>query len=332
MLHATKCAGAEINMLRIGVLGAGDHAMHCHGPALAAYLAKNPGSFEPAAVCDLQAEHAQRFAAAFGFKRTYTDSARMLAEEKLDGVIALTPVEATRRLAGPILERGLPVVVEKPPGQTITEARQLIAIAEAHHSPHMVSFNRRFNPAIVAARHWLAQAGADRPPRFINARMLRYKRQEPEFVSGTGIHLIDAVLSLLGPPVELTPLHVAATAPGRCFQATLRFPGGAGAQFLLAPEAGVVEETYEILGPEYRIFIDVVACAVTVTDSRKLVLEWRAPVDAISAYRDGTLDETAAFIQALGDGSYHPTLPQVLPSMLAAEAFADGRHWMQETI
>jgi predicted dehydrogenase len=101
-------------VIRIGVIGAGNHSRHDHGPSLSQYRDEKPKTVELAAVCDRHRETARRYAETFGFSQTYTDGDRMLETESLDAVIAITPVSVTRELVSGLLVRRIPLLFEKP--------------------------------------------------------------------------------------------------------------------------------------------------------------------------------------------------------------------------
>jgi predicted dehydrogenase len=118
----------------------------------------------------------------------------------IDGCFDLTPLVVTEEVASRIMRLGVPMVVEKPPGKTVEQARRLVGLAKELNAPHMVSFNRRFGPAFTKARQWLAQNGR-RAPMMVAARMLRHERHDEDFAS-TSIHSIDHVLAFMGRPLE----------------------------------------------------------------------------------------------------------------------------------
>lgn len=130
---------------RIGLLGAGSHSSQNHGPAWRDYAARHPGTVELVSVCDLDAGRAREYADRFGFSGACTDLQQLL-DAGLDGLVAVTPMEQTEALATRILQAGVPVVIEKPPGVGVDGAQRLLRVAEQTQTPHMVSFNRRFAP------------------------------------------------------------------------------------------------------------------------------------------------------------------------------------------
>ncbi|MFH1570771.1 MAG: Gfo/Idh/MocA family oxidoreductase [Gemmatimonadota bacterium] len=311
-------------MKRIGVLGAGSHSSTNHGPALREYARQHPGQIELAAVCDLDEGRARAYARQFGFAEVYTDLGRMVDGARLDGLVAVTPMERTEELATRVLELGLPLVVEKPPGVGLAGAVALAAAARHTQTPHMVSFNRRFSPALTRARQWMAARGAT--PQMIVSRMLRCRRTEPFFVRDTGIHAIDAVLSLTGPAQEVaTTVRLLARSEARLHEARLAAAGGLVATFLFAPDAGLKEETVELVGEGFRVWVDFGRSAVTVHEGDAVALEWRATPGTEEHELSGSYDETAAFVAALaGRGPWSPTLEDALASMAVAAAIDSG--------
>jgi len=84
--------------------------------------------------------------------RFYRDYRELLAREQLDGAIVATPNDAHAEVGIACVERGLPVLVEKPITDTVASARALLAAAAQHGAPLAVGHHRRFDPAIGVAR------------------------------------------------------------------------------------------------------------------------------------------------------------------------------------
>jgi myo-inositol 2-dehydrogenase / D-chiro-inositol 1-dehydrogenase len=313
-------------MIRLAVIGAGSHSALHHGSALMLYRQAHAGEIELAAVCDLDRARAEAYARKFGFAAVYTDYVKMFGSERLDGVVAVTPIARTAEIAADLLRRGLPLALEKPPGRSSAETLGLLAAAEKSGTPHMVSFNRRYIPAVVKAREWLAGPGAGRRPLQMTARILRRARRETDFVVGTAIHVIDAVLSFLGAPDAAFTVKTPTAHDGRFLShAVLRFHDGACAAVEIAPDVGVEEETFEIRGQDYRIRIDSAGCSLRVHDAGREVLAWEAPEGSEPAFVMGSLGETEAFVRAIRTGrGYWPDLRDGLVSMRTAEAVEAG--------
>lgn len=309
--------------IRLAVIGAGNHSALHHGSALQSYAASHPGEIELAAICDLDEEKAREYAGRFGFARTYTDHRLMLEREKPDGLLAITHPAVTATLALDLLPRRIPLVIEKPTGESAADTLRLLECARTHEAPVMVSFNRRFIPAVARARAWLAGRS---PPTLAVGRMLRPARREARFVTGTGIHVIDTVLSFMGTPRRVFTCRAPTDTPERfLYDSVVDFGAGSSAALVISPQVGIDEETVELLGQGYAILIDCMRCAVRIVKGEREELSWQVPRGAEYAFACGALDETTAFIRAIRDGSgFGPDLHDSLVTMASAEAIEAG--------
>jgi predicted dehydrogenase len=123
----------------------------------------------------------------------------MLEAEKPDAVVLAVPIHRTAEVGVALLGRGLPVLIEKPPGRTVQEVDGLIAASErgGRTVPHQVAFNRRFVPIVAEARRRLAALGPPSAIQHLHYEMTRVDRRDPDF-STTAIHGLDAVRFLGG--------------------------------------------------------------------------------------------------------------------------------------
>ncbi len=83
-----------------------------------------------------------------GSARGYTDYRTLLAEETLDAVAIAVPTRAHLDVALACIERGLPLLVEKPLAATVDEAERMRAQAGARGVPLVVGHIERCNPAV----------------------------------------------------------------------------------------------------------------------------------------------------------------------------------------
>ena len=312
--------------MRLSVIGAGNHSALHHGAALAEYRRAHPGAIDLAGVCDLDAAKAAEYARRFGFATTYTSASEMIAREKPDGLIVVTQPNVTAAIGPELLSRRIPLLLEKPPGDTSDQTRALLRAAETGGTPHMVSLNRRYIPAVRKAREWLARRGETAAPRITIARMLRAARREAGFAVGTGIHVIDTVLCLMGAPRRAFTVKSAMESPGSFFFDTiLDFGPGRSASIVISPDVGTEEETFEIHGPGYCILIDSMRCSVRILEEKRETLSWAAAESDPFVFRCGSLGETEAFVSAIREGKgFWPTLGDALVSMVACEAVDAG--------
>lgn len=79
-----------------------------------------------------------------GISRTYSDPVKMVEKEQPDGLLITANVFSLYTLASDLLPFGIPVLLEKPPGISPEQTRELAKMAEKYTTPVMVALNRRF--------------------------------------------------------------------------------------------------------------------------------------------------------------------------------------------
>lgn len=70
-------------MLKVAVIGGGNHSRGNHLPALERYVSLHPGEAELVAFCDLRREVAKRVSREYGFARFYTNLEEMLGAPRV---------------------------------------------------------------------------------------------------------------------------------------------------------------------------------------------------------------------------------------------------------
>jgi myo-inositol 2-dehydrogenase/D-chiro-inositol 1-dehydrogenase len=247
--------------VKLVMIGCGEHAESSHGPAQARYAARHPEA-ELAACCDVDGGRAERHRLRFGFARAYTDIRTMLDAERPDAAVLAVPVALTPALAPVVLEAGVPLLLEKPPGRTVEEVDALIAVAEGDGRrppvPHQVAFNRRFVPLLQEARRRLAAIGPAPAVQHVHYEMTRVDRREPDF-STTAIHGLDAVRFLADADYEEARLRYRewpALGPGvaNIFVDAV-MTSGATAHLAFCPVAGAVVERTTIHAGAHTLFV-----------------------------------------------------------------------------
>jgi predicted dehydrogenase len=143
------------------------------------------------AVVDVNEPRAREIAAACG-ARPLTD-ARDLAGQ-VDLVSIATPTETHAEIAAFFLDRGVPVLVEKPLARSVAEADAIIAAAARGGAALAVGHTERFNPAVMAARP------AVQHPQFVEVHRLGTfpeRSLDIDVVFDLMIHDLDLVLSIV---------------------------------------------------------------------------------------------------------------------------------------
>ena len=183
--------------LRMGVVGVGHLGRH-H----ARILASLP-EVELVAVVDTDAARA-KLVAAETRSRAETNLGALF--ESVDAVTLAVPTEAHKRVAMPFLQRGVPVLVEKPIAVSVTQADEMIGTAAAAETMLAVGHTERYNPAIAAARPLITN------PRFVEVHRLAQfpgRSLDVDVIFDVMIHDLDVVLALVkGTPVSIEAVGV----------------------------------------------------------------------------------------------------------------------------
>jgi len=304
-------------MIRLALVGCGEHAESGHAIPLARYQAEHPEEVALAAACDIEPERAQAFCKRFGFDSAYGDIGEMLSREKLDGCITVVPPEKIAQIGGLVLGQHIPCVVEKPLGSTPAEVSALLASAASSGTPNMVSVNRRFMPFLNRALQWAGDSGSIR---YVHCTMARHARSEPEFIWATAVHGIDTLRYIAG---DVASFDVRALKAGdgtaAWYAIDLHFKNGVEGRMDVLPTSGMLEETYDIFGEEYRVSVTCPFGSERGWSAYRggiLVTQERVPADMPEDVLNGCYDETAAFIRALRDGDNpKPSIGDVVPSI-----------------
>lgn len=165
-----------------------------HGPSCKKYASERKNTVL-AACCDIDIEAARRACEAYGFERAYTDYIEMLDTEKPDAVMAITPVTLTKEISIQILQRKIPIILEKPPGMNSDETLAIHNAALQNDTPARVAFNRRYTPLVRALKNEMTKTGSRVLD--VSCMFVRYGRTDEDF-STTAIHGIDTLKYIAG--------------------------------------------------------------------------------------------------------------------------------------
>ncbi|MBO9606004.1 MAG: Gfo/Idh/MocA family oxidoreductase [Paenibacillaceae bacterium] len=136
-------------MVQVAFVGAGGIAQ-THFKALAGH----PDA-RMVAVCDVVAENAERAALACGMK-AYSDVTQMLDAERIDALFLCVPPFAHERLEETAAERGIHLLVEKPVGLRMEQARQKAAAIRQAGIIAATGYCLRYHDVVDKAKEYLA--------------------------------------------------------------------------------------------------------------------------------------------------------------------------------
>jgi predicted dehydrogenase len=245
------------------------------------------------AVCDIDRERAEAFAAEFGIAHVCDDLDQMISRGLVDLVDIVTPPLTHRKLvADALASHTVHVICEKPLALNPVEAEAMVGLSEAARVGTFTAFQRRYDPSLVYLRRMiadgylgdlvLANIGV-----IVNWGVLKRRSQARGyrqwldstasgggFIGGALPHYIDLVCHLLGEITHLVshsgtaPTFAAAESDGEGADDTVVVAGTlrCGGMFNLAATWAAAQPTlerWEIVGtkrtvqvhPDGRLFV-----------------------------------------------------------------------------
>ena len=177
--------------MKVAVIGAGNIAEK-HLEVLQAF-----SDVEIAAICSRGHPRIDALADRFGIREKFNDYRRMLDTASVDAVFVLVSAMQIVPVAAECLKRGIPTLLEKPPGLSATETEDLARIAHETNCLNMVALNRRFYSVMQRAREEILSTGP----------LVSVLVEGPERlgeVKAVGIHPPEIIAGLLfAPDVQL---------------------------------------------------------------------------------------------------------------------------------
>ena len=171
--------------LRLAVIGVGHLGRH-HARILATME-----GVTLSAVVDTLPERAAEIASVSN-TRALTDYRDLIGE--VDAVVVAVPTELHAEVAVPFLDKGTPVLVEKPMSRSLADADRMLAAARASGAMIAVGHTERHNPAVAVALRLVSA------PRFIEVHRLSAfpdRSLDIDVVFDLMIHDLDVILAIV---------------------------------------------------------------------------------------------------------------------------------------
>ncbi|MFB9905667.1 Gfo/Idh/MocA family oxidoreductase [Allokutzneria oryzae] len=244
--------------IRVGLLGYGIAGAVFHAPLIAA----TPG-LSLASVVTADPAKRERLRRDHPATAVLDTADQLFASDDHDLVVVATPNRTHVSLAATALERGIPVVVDKPFAPSSAQARELAALAAERGVPLSVFQNRRWDGDFRTVAKLVADGSLGRVLRFES----RFDRWVPEPKQGwreragaeeaggvlfdLGAHLVDQSLHLFG-PVRSVYAEVSRQRPGvevdDDFFVALRHVGGVTSHLWSSSLAAQRGHRFRVLG------------------------------------------------------------------------------------
>jgi predicted dehydrogenase len=265
-----------------------------------------------AALCDLNDDLRQRFAARYPNVRVYSDYDELLSDPTVDGVVIATPVPTHYELAKHALDAGKHALVEKPPAMRGAEMEELVALAEASSLALMPGHLLLYHPGIRKLKELIEQRElGDVLCVYGNRQNLGKIRKDENALWSLGVHDLSVVLYLLDEePSE-------AVAHGRDFLnegvedvvfCYLRFPSGRIAHMHLSWLDPHKMRRITVVGREKMVVFDDMEL------EQKVTIYDKAPESAPTSYGE--------WLTRTGD-VFSPKISHDEPLRLECQAFLD---------
>lgn len=166
-------------------------------------------------ICASSPESAERYRAAYGFRRATADWRALVKDPAVEAVVIASPQSTHRQIAEAALALGKPVLCEKPLGASLEDSRAMVAAAEASDTVNMVGFNYIRTPASQFARQLIAD-GAIGDITWFRGEHTEDFYADPEapatwrttgMANGTigdlAPHMVNGALALVGPIAQV---------------------------------------------------------------------------------------------------------------------------------
>lgn len=217
------------DIIRVGVIGYGYASKTFHAPLIAGTASMTLAAISSSDESKVKADWPNVDVVA--------DPKRLFNDPNIDLIVIPTPNDTHFPLAKAALEAGKHVVVDKPFTVTLSQARELDALARSYGRLLSVFHNRRWDSDFLTLKALLAD-GALGEVAYFESHFDRFRPQvrdrwREQGGPGSGIwydlapHLLDQAVNLFGLPVSLT-VDLAQLRPGAqstdYFHAVLTYP------------------------------------------------------------------------------------------------------------
>ncbi|MYK16700.1 Gfo/Idh/MocA family oxidoreductase [Candidatus Poribacteria bacterium] len=242
--------------VNIALIGAGGMANGVHYPSLTECEDVNL-----VGLCDLIPSKLQATAERFEIEQTFTDYKQMLEKTSPDAVYVLMPPQHLFPLVIHCLSQQHHVFIEKPPGVTLHQTKEMARAAEKNGCKTMVGFNRRFIPLLQRVKTIVEERGP------IIQGMSTFHKNTPgalyydgviDVLTCDAIHAVDALRWIGGGEVKAVASDINSFYSERenSFNAIVKFTSGASGYLCTNWAVGARIHIFEMHAREISAYIN----------------------------------------------------------------------------
>lgn len=191
--------------VRLGIIGAGGVTVSKYYPA----IKRLRTIWEPVEVVAFsrRSERAGRMIEDTWGGRWYKDYTQMLEKEDLDAVMVLGPNEVHAEHGSACIEKGLPILVEKPYTVSLTEGDRMCRLGDERGVPIMTVANKRYSPPYRRAKRFVEEGPVANPAMYAAKFNLGYDYVIHMLEAGT-IHILDLTRYFMGDVARVSTIGV----------------------------------------------------------------------------------------------------------------------------
>ena len=242
--------------VNVALIGAGGMANGVHYPSL-----KECEDVNLVGLCDLIPSKLQATAERFEIEQTFTDYKQMLEKTSPDAVYVLMPPQHLFPLVIHCLSQQHHVFIEKPPGVTLHQTKEMARAAEKNGCKTMVGFNRRFIPLLQRVKTIVEERGP------IIQGMSTFHKNTPgalyydgviDVLTCDAIHAVDALRWIGGGEVKAVASDINSFYSERenSFNAIVKFTSGASGYLCTNWAVGTRIHIFEMHAREISAYIN----------------------------------------------------------------------------
>ena len=316
--------------LKVGVIGCGGHAQSHF-----AMINAEP-RMKLIAVAEIDETRRAAAQAKYQPEATFADYRTMLDQTQLDVVYVVTLAGHLLPIVQECLGRNLHTSIEKAPGYTAAETRQMVTAAHNSKGKAIVSFNRRYIPEILAVRQLAQERGGavqvaanyHKPA----SGMVPPDRQSliPPELTSDAIHHVDLIRWMTGrtqaearPAVEVyAHTWLGAGVPAPHHNAVIKFDDHTHGVMMSHFGVGYRIQSAEVHAENMSAYLDLTSKPQVVLYLDGQLVE--EPLD-LAAVGGATFNETRHFVDCiLNDTEPWSTIDDAVKTMELCEAIVAG--------